>query len=161
MFVGEVNDRLITACVFVGEVKLAIDCIDAGREGIVSEIKCKIAGSKTSTFVLIRPDGKLVSKCLQTSVSRTCTIPSGLDKIYRSQLITSNEASVLIMSFNSKVDAGVWTCKAEPQHVHSTCNKTSGMEVSGFSQIVHFYLCKTIILVINHSAMYSIPVHRK
>ncbi|XP_041372569.1 hemicentin-1-like [Gigantopelta aegis] len=103
----------------------AIDCKDGGYPGRSTTLTCKISGTVNSGIVWFRHNGgspQLVILC--NTVNTRCRPYAGIAG-YSTVIDSPTQITLTIESFNSAVDAGMWSCRDGASGVPSTCYKTT------------------------------------
>ena len=120
---------------FVGEANAAIHCIAGAYPGENTRLVCSLIGTVAGGIRWIRPDGKQVMLC--TTDNSMCITDSATPG-YR-YVSNSTHVTLIIDSFNPKLDAGTWACRDGVSGVgEARCNKTeySKYNVSVVSQFL-------------------------
>ena len=125
-------------CLFSEKTKLSIDCTFASLTGKTTEILCKATGGNYSDINWWSPHHVNRATCPRSGYSRECEVHDRTN-FYKSQIDVRNGyyvASILIIYFDIKKDAGVWYCNDYVDGAEASCNKTEGI-------IICFMYCHT------------------
>ncbi|XP_041373254.1 uncharacterized protein LOC121386429 [Gigantopelta aegis] len=108
----------------------SLDCMEPGIEGHTTRIQCSINGTLRRGIQWFRPGTVLVAGC--NTLNTACTTRFKFLGKYTSVIDSPSQQTLVIESFDRKVDAGEWICNdgsfpIEEVQAQPSCRKTVAM----------------------------------
>ena len=117
-----------------------------GYEGMSLLLSCQVVKGQVQGHIeFVRPDGHIVMRCDNGSVSATCTtVVTGYTTVvtsYKTHAVHAAQYVMNITQFHSSVDVGMWLCRDSTANTPgASVNITSPCE---YSYITH-HICSRI-----------------